>query len=95
MIVSWSPPALRKLGRIVQHIALEDPDAAWRVHARIVERAAQLAEFPDLGPVGLRRGTRELVVGDGAPYVLAYRVTTEHVNIIAVWHTRQSRKGQR
>lgn len=48
----------------------------------------RLAELPNLGRPGRLLGTRELVV-PGTPYVIPYRVRSERLEIIAVFHQRQ------
>jgi toxin ParE1/3/4 len=94
MRVEWSRRALLQLQAAVEHVAEDDPVVAWRMHDRVMERAEQLGRFPELGPEGEQPGTRVLVITE-TPYVMVYRVRAESIRIAAVWHTRQSRKGQR
>jgi len=51
----------------------------------------RLAELPNLGDPGRVAGTRELVV-PGTPYVLPYRLKSDRLDIIAVFHGRQGRQ---
>jgi plasmid stabilization system protein ParE len=50
----------------------------------------QLAQFPNAGVVGIRPGTRRLIVGD---YILSYRRRDAGVEIFAVRHA--SRRNAR
>lgn len=90
----WSPLALEQLWTIVEYIWREDPSAAWSVHDRIVERVERLSHFPELGPPGRLRSTRQLVI-TGTPYVVVYQLTKEAVLVLAVWHSSQSRRRRR
>ena len=45
-----------------------------------------LGDYPLMGRPGRARGTRELVFPD-LPYIVAYRVTTDRVEVLAVVHT--------
>lgn len=47
-----------------------------------------LANFPEIGPPGRIRGTRELVV-TGTPYVVVYRIEATAVVILRVLHGAQ------
>jgi toxin ParE1/3/4 len=91
MKLVWEPRALAQLDAAVEYIAQDDPAAAWRTYDRIVERAEQLQSFPELGPPGRVHGTRELVI-IGTPYVVAYRVTVDEIQIATVWHSSQRRR---
>lgn len=93
MKVSWSRRALLQLQAAVEHVADDDPAVAWRMHDRVMERAAQLEQFPELGPEGDDPGTRVLVITE-TPYMMVYRLRAESIRIVAVWHARQSRKRQ-
>jgi plasmid stabilization system protein ParE len=53
--------------------------------ARIVKAVATLPEFPQSGRPGRRAGTRELVVAK-TPFVVAYRVRGDLVEILRVLH---------
>lgn len=94
MKLVWSPDALRQLEHAVYTIAQDDPAAALRVHARIVERSQELQRFQNLGTEGRKPGTRELVV-TGTPYILVYRVKDEEIHILHAWHGKQSRRYRR
>jgi addiction module RelE/StbE family toxin len=88
MKIRWSPTAVSDLKSIRGYIAKDSPTTALRVAARIREAAGRLASFPLSGRVGRVPGTRELVI-PGTPYIAAYRVRDDEVEIAAVLHGRQ------
>jgi addiction module RelE/StbE family toxin len=88
--VRWTRSAVRQLAAIGAYIAESNPQAAWRVEVRLREAVARLAQFPAMGRPGRIAGTRELVV-PGTPYIVPYRVSGGHVDILAVFHAAQNR----
>lgn len=85
MKVRWTRPASVDLIRIQDYIAQDNPHAAYRVVQTIRERTGKLAEHPYSGRPGRVQGTRELIVSD-TPYLVAYRVQGEWVDVLAVLH---------
>lgn len=88
MRLRWLRAARADLRRIGRTIAQDSPEAAERVTARIVQAVDLLQDHPGLGRAGRVLGTRELVVV-GTPYIAAYRVRDETVEIVAVMHGTQ------
>lgn len=88
MTVVWSPRAIQHLSALRAYIARDNPDAAADVALTLLAAVERLAELPNLGRPGRLAGTRELVVPD-TPYVIPYRVGSERLEIIAVFHQRQ------
>jgi toxin ParE1/3/4 len=88
MKLRWLSPALLQLDRVFAYIALENPTAARRVSRRIRKATEQLKRFPQSGRVGHIQGTREIVV-TGLPFVVVYRITSDTVEILRVFHTSQ------
>jgi toxin ParE1/3/4 len=86
MRVKWLRRALRNLDEEAAYIAEEDPLAATQVVRRVLEAVAQLAENPGLGRPGRVPGTRELPVHK-TRYIVPYRVRTNLVEILRVFHT--------
>ncbi|OHV83855.1 type II toxin-antitoxin system RelE/ParE family toxin [Ensifer sp. LCM 4579] len=84
----WTRRAVRRLDQIGSYIAKDDPGAAARVVARIVSAVDNLASQPAMGRVGRIRGTREYVFAD-IPYIVAYRVRPDVVEIVTVFHGSQ------
>ena len=89
MQIGWTEQALSDLAEIEQYIAQDKPEAARRVAAHLWSSVEHLAEFPRLGKPGRRPGTRELVV---APYTITYRMRTDRLEILSVWHGRRQRQ---
>jgi len=62
MKIRWSPEAADDLQRICERIAIDNPEAANRVAARIYEGCGRLKEFSRVGRTSSRMpGWRELV----------------------------------
>jgi addiction module RelE/StbE family toxin len=86
MRLRWSGRAIGHLASIEAYIAKDKPDAAIRVVAEIVEAASRLAQFATLGRSGRISGSRELIV-PGLPYIIAYRIVGDVIDISSVIHT--------
>ena len=87
--IDWSPAAHRDLLQIIRHIAQDDPGTAYTILEAIEERTSLLGDNPALGRTRRVRGTRELVI-TGTPYIVAYRVRGETVQVL-----REIRGAQR
>lgn len=87
MRIRWTRPASLDLKHLQDHIAQDNPRAAFRIASLIRERTNRLAEHPYSGSPGRVKGTRELVVSD-TPYVVAYRVREDEdsIDMLAVIH---------
>ena len=85
MRVEWLHTALTNLDAEAEYIARENPEAAARVVAKIAAAVQRLARHPGMGRPGRVPGTRELVV-PGPPYLIPYRVRSESVQILRVFH---------
>ena len=92
MNVRYKVRALRQLEQIHGHVAKDDPAAASRTVARIVQSIKRLSRFPWSARPGVVSGTRVLVV-PGLPYVAINRVRNEYVDIIAILHTARRRRS--
>ena len=87
MRVVWTPASLSDLDEIQDYIAQDSPVSAYRVIVELTTRTrTNLGDFPLMGRLGRARGTRELVFPD-LPYIVAYRVTADRVEVLAVIHT--------
>lgn len=86
MRVRWLRKALRNLDEEATYIAADDPTAARLVVARVLEAVALLAQQPGMGRPGRVPGSRELVVLQ-TRYLVPYRVRSETVEILRVFHT--------
>ncbi len=92
MSIVYRQRALADLESIFDYVSRDNPDAARKVVARIVQSLLRLDKFPFSGRAGLKDGTRELSVS-GLPYFAVYKVIEERdqalVEIVAVYHTAQ------
>ena len=84
MNIRWLLGALTDLDEIYTAIKADNPPAAEQVLAEIRAAVRRLPDMPNLGRVGRWARTRELVLPPS--YVVAYRLTDEAIEIIAVRH---------
>jgi toxin ParE1/3/4 len=88
MRVVWSPRAIRHLASHREHIAKDSEQNAALVAQRILHSIDLLHTQPEMGQPGRVVGTRELVVPN-TPYIIPYRVRSETLELIAVFHGHQ------
>ena len=88
--LEFSERSIANMEAIRLHISADNPIAANKVIESLTSTADKLMDFPMLGHVGRRLGTRELVLSK-YPYTIVYRLTMKKVIIAAVIH--QSRKN--
>lgn len=79
--------AVNDLIKIGLAIAEDSPLSAAKMVDLIESKVTPLARHPDIGRVGRKRGTRELVVHES--YLVIYRVVVAKVEILRVKHTAQ------
>ena len=89
MQIDWTQQALSDLAEIEHYIEQDRPEAAQRVAAHLWSSVEHLAEFPQLGRPGPRSGIRNLVI---PPYVISYRVRSQRLEILSIWHGRRRRQ---
>jgi addiction module RelE/StbE family toxin len=83
--VRWTDRALQHLRSAHDYVELENPAAAAQMMDRIVSAVEMLVRFPGMGRMGRAEGSRELVV-TGTPFVVAYRVKRDQLQVLAVLH---------
>lgn len=90
MRVVWLPRALKDREKQIAYIATHSPTNAVEQGDRIQNQANLLADYPEMGRIGRKPRTRELVV-NRTPFVLVYRVraTARRVEILRVLHGAQ------
>lgn len=87
MKLIWSPEALDDLLSIREFISRENPEAAVKVVTAVaVTVETQLSQFPQSGRPGRVAGTLELVI-PRLPFIVPYRITSDGIDIIRVYHT--------
>jgi toxin ParE1/3/4 len=67
------------------YVRQDNENAAKRLVARVLSAVGMLARHPLAGREGRVQGTRELVVA-GTPYVIAYRIRQDEIQLLAVLH---------
>jgi addiction module RelE/StbE family toxin len=72
--------------RLQDYIAQDNPRAAYRMVQVIQKQTKQLLAHPYSGRPGRVSGTRELVISD-TPYLVAYRLQGEWLDVLAVLHS--------
>ncbi len=89
MKIRWTRPFAQNLESARQYIMLEDPKAALNVLKRILGSLDTLSTFPEAGKVSKQKeGTRQMVVPN-TPFVIAYRIHNNAVELLALWHQAQ------
>ena len=88
MPIVWLSLAVKDLAEIRSYISSDNPAAARKVADRIKQSVSQLGEMPQIGRVGRVFGTRELIISP-TPYIVAYRVRKNKVEILRVLHGAQ------
>jgi toxin ParE1/3/4 len=85
MKVRWLLKAVNDLEDLHEYIAADDLTAASRQLELILKAAARLSENTNMGRHGRVKGTRELVIPK-TPYIAAYRIKGDVVEILRVLH---------
>jgi addiction module RelE/StbE family toxin len=82
--LAWTRSAQSDRAEIRAFIAADNPRAALALDELISEKAARLADHPELGRPGRVEGTRELVVHRN--YILVYDIAGDLVRILRMLH---------
>lgn len=85
MRLEWLPQALNDFDEIIDYIAEDNPVAAIEQGDEIENQVAALLDNRHQGRPGRVKGTRELVIVR-TPYIVAYRVKKEAIQILRVFH---------
>jgi toxin ParE1/3/4 len=88
MPIQWTQRARRQFLAIIDAVLEDNPAAAQRVYDAITNGIARLVTFPEMGRRGRVSGTRELVISS-QPYIVAYRLRGQTIDILAVLHGAQ------
>ena len=92
--VVWLPEALDDFQRLFNFLHEKNAEAAARAAATILSAANLLETTPHLGrPLSDMSDQRELFMAFGAgSYVIRYKIQNDHIiNVIRVWHSKESR----
>lgn len=75
---------------IANYLWLHHPSFAVATIKRLYDSAKRLKAFPYAGRVGMKSGTRELVLAP-LPYLLVYAVDEQAIRILRFLHAAQDR----
>ena len=85
MTLRWTRLAASHLESVFEYLAQDNADAAGAAVDRILSAIEALERHPQMGRSGRVPRTQELVV-TGTPFVVAYRVRKDRIEILAVLH---------
>jgi toxin ParE1/3/4 len=89
MRVRWTEPAALDLTNVCDYTEQHHgPEAARKLALRVYEAIGSLPQFPHLGRLGRKPGTRELVL-PGLPFLAVYRVRKDVIEIARILHGAQ------
>jgi len=88
MRLVWTAPALRDLAAARAYIAQDNPSAADRQVQLDLAAVGNLLRFPEIERVGRRSGTLELVI-NRTPYIAAYHLRGDQIEVLRIIHGRQ------
>jgi toxin ParE1/3/4 len=92
MKVRFTLEALNHINAIHFYIEGRSPQAAIHIVKRIYADCERLAEFPQIGHVGMVSGTYEWTVG-GLPYIIVHEMdsNSDEIVVLGVFHGAQDR----
>ena len=85
MKLRWTPLASSHLESAYEYTAQDNVTAADNLIDRILSAVEMLEKQPQMGRKGRVPGTSELVI-TGTPFVVAYRLRQDRIEILAVLH---------
>ena len=85
MKLVWTRLAQADRRAIRGYIAADDQRAALAMDELFSQKAARLAQLPEMGKPGRVDGTRELVAHRS--YILIYAVKDDQVQVLRIMHT--------
>lgn len=88
MTIRWAKDATRQLASAHAYVAADNPRAADRLLLQITEAVRLLGSHPNVGREGRVKNTRELVIVN-TPYIVAYRISKNVVQVLAVLHGKR------
>lgn len=85
MQIQWTKNAKKNLLHVEKHIAKDNQTAAIATILKIIRSIEILLDHPEIGRPGRVFGTHELII-NGTPYIVAYRVKINTIEILRVLH---------
>ena len=90
MLLRWTPGAAADLEEIYAYLTEHYPQFAESTITKLYEGIKSLTQFPGRGRTGREAGTRELLFVR-LPYLVAYRIKQETLEILYVRHMARLR----
>ena len=91
MRIRWTLTAADDLEHIYDYLSKHEPHLARPTVIALREAILSLRKLPNRGRPGAVEGTRELL-HERLPYIVAYRVKEDVVEILHIWHPSQERR---
>jgi len=89
MTIIWAQPAKNAFVHHIEDLLVRTPSGAARVKMAVLDAIRLLEDTPFLGRPGRWENTRERVV-DKYPYMIAYHLNVDIIEILYIHHTRQN-----
>jgi toxin ParE1/3/4 len=90
MRVRWTPAAAENLEHIKNYLTEHHPQFAQSTVLELYEAVRSLKTSPRRGRPGREGDTRELVL-PRLPYIVAYRIKEDSIEILHIYHGAQKR----
>ncbi len=90
MRIRWTLAAAADLEHIKDYLTEHSPRLAQSTVLELYETIRSLKTSPHRGRVGREEGTRELVF-TRLPYIVAYRIKEQTVEVLHIFHAAQHR----
>ncbi len=88
--IRWTRSAAEDLEHIKNYLAEHHPELAQPTVLELYETIRSLKTSPRRGRLGREEGTRELVL-PRLPYIVAYRIKEQTVEVLHIFHGAQNR----
>ncbi len=90
MRIRWTPAAAADLQHISEYLAVHHPHYRQPTLHTLYDSVRSLKLLPNRGRPGREKGTRELILSP-LPYVIAYRVEKQSIQVLHIHHQAQDR----
>jgi toxin ParE1/3/4 len=90
MRIRWTPAAAADLQQISNYLKDHHPHYRQPTMRKVYAAIQSLKEWPHRGRAGREEGTRELSFSP-LPYIAAYRVEKQSIEILRIYHGAQDR----
>jgi toxin ParE1/3/4 len=91
MRIRWTRVAAEDLEHIKNYLTEHFPEFAESTVLELYETIRSLKTSPRRGRLGREEGTRELV-SSRLPYIVAYRIKEQAVEVLHIFHGAQNRQ---